>query len=147
MVFPKYCAGIWYLLWYQERWYFLFPKIWSYHLDGKWKMIFLKKAHGNMIFSSGVLKRRSFQKDCTGTCPFFYYLERWYLFSREHDIFSLNGKRKMIFLNKYTEAWHFLCIRASVINVVLVPSTKKKSKKTLTRKNAPKDDWHLRLTF
>ena len=41
-------------------WYFhlLFPKIWSYTLDGKWKMIFLK----NMIFSSNFLKRWSFQR-------------------------------------------------------------------------------------
>ena len=35
-------------------------------LDGKGKMIFLKKIHGNMMFSSNVLKRWSFQKNHTG---------------------------------------------------------------------------------
>ena len=55
-------SGIWSFLYYRERWYFFFPKIWSYPLDGKSKMIFLKKIHKNMIFSSNVLKRWSFQK-------------------------------------------------------------------------------------
>ena len=36
-------TGIWYFLYHQERWYFFSPKIWSYYLGGKWKMIFLKK--------------------------------------------------------------------------------------------------------
>ena len=62
MVFPKNYAGIWSFLHYRERWYFFFPKIWSYNLPGKWKMIFLKKIHGNMIFPSNFLKRWSFQK-------------------------------------------------------------------------------------
>ena len=60
--FQKNCAGIWSFLYYQERWYFFFPKICFYPLDGKWKMIFFKKIHGNMIFSSRVPKRWSFQK-------------------------------------------------------------------------------------
>ena len=34
---------VWSFLYYQERWYFFFPKISSYSLDKKWKMIFLKK--------------------------------------------------------------------------------------------------------
>ena len=33
--FQKNCAGIWSFLYYRERWYFFFPKIWSYTLDGK----------------------------------------------------------------------------------------------------------------
>ena len=41
--FQKNCAGTWSFLYYWERWYFIFPKIWSYALDGKWRMIFLKK--------------------------------------------------------------------------------------------------------
>ena len=54
--FQKNCAGIWSLLYYWERWYFFFPKMWSYALGGKWKLIFLKKIHGD-IFSSNFLKR------------------------------------------------------------------------------------------
>ena len=65
--FQKNCAGIWSFLYYREKWYFFFPKIWSYPLSGKWKMIFLKKTHENVIFSSGVLKRWPFQKDRAGT--------------------------------------------------------------------------------
>ena len=32
-------------------------------------------------------ERWSFQKDHTGTWDFLYYLERWYLFLRKHNIF------------------------------------------------------------
>ena len=60
--FQKNCARIWSFLHYWERWYFFFPKIWSYILGGKWKMIFLKKIHGDMIFSLNLLKRWSFQE-------------------------------------------------------------------------------------
>ena len=62
MVFRKNCTGIWSFLYYQERWYLFFQKIWSYSLDTKGKMIFLKKIPANMIFSSSVLKRWSFQE-------------------------------------------------------------------------------------
>ena len=108
-----------FLLYYLERWYFFFPKIWSYSLDGKWKMIFLKKIHGNMIFSSNVLKRWSFQKKSHWTSFFFYYLERWYVFTRKYNIFSLDGKWKMIFLKKYMEIWYFLYICINVTNMIL----------------------------
>ena len=50
----------------------------------------------------------SFQKDHTGTWAFLYYLERWYLFLRKHNIFSLQRKWKMIFLKKYSETQYFL---------------------------------------
>ena len=60
--FQKARAGIWSFWYYWERLCFFFPKIWSYTLDGKWKMIFLKKIHGNMIFSLSPLKRWFFKK-------------------------------------------------------------------------------------
>ena len=63
MIFPKKTrTGIWSFLFYQERWYFSSQKISYYSLGRKWKMIFLKKIHGNMTHSSNVLKRWSFQK-------------------------------------------------------------------------------------
>ena len=85
-------AGIWFLLYYQERWYFFFPKIWSYTLDGKWKMIFLKKntlkydiffkRSEKMVFSKRAAQGHDLSciiwKDC--------------IFSRKHDIFSVGGK-------------------------------------------------------
>ena len=43
MVFAKKRTEIWYFMYYQKRWYFFSPKIWSYSLEGKWKTIFLKK--------------------------------------------------------------------------------------------------------
>ena len=81
-------------------WSSFFPKISSYSLDRKWKIIFLKKVHGNMIFSSNVLKRWSFQKNPTGIWSFLYYLERRYFFFLEIWSYSLDGKWKMIFLKK-----------------------------------------------
>ena len=86
----------------------VFPKIshWTMiFLVLSWKMIFLlpenmilpprqkikddlskkkkkKHTHGNMILSSRVLTRWSFQKNCTGTWSLLYYLERWYFFPK-----------------------------------------------------------------
>ena len=118
--FQKNSTEIWYfLLYYLERWYFFFPKIWSYSLDGKWKMIFLKKIHGNMIFSSNVLKRWSFQKNCTGIWSFLYHEERWHFFFPKIWYFFTDGKWKMIFLKKYMEIWCFLYICINVTNMIL----------------------------
>ena len=112
-------TGIWSFLYYQERWYIFFPKILSYFLEGKWKMIFLKKVHGNMIFSSNVLNRWSFQKNRTGIWTFLlYYLERWYFFFPKIWSYSLDGKWKMIFLKKYMEIWYFLYICINVTNMI-----------------------------
>ena len=56
-------TGIWSFLYCQERWYFIFQKIWSYSLYAKVKMIISqKKIHGNKMFFSNVLKRWYFQK-------------------------------------------------------------------------------------
>ena len=144
--FQKNCAGIWSFLYYRERSCFFFLKIWSYTLDGKWKMIFLKKIHGNMIFSSNFLKRWSFQKGPRRHMIFLVLSGKMVFFSRKHDIFSLGWKWEMTFLKKYMEIWYFLCTRTGVTNVVSRPSAKKKSKMVLSRKNTPKGDWRSRLT-
>ena len=60
--FQKNRTGIWSFLYYEERWYFFFPKIWHFFLDRKGNLISLKNIHGDMMFSSNVLKRWSFQK-------------------------------------------------------------------------------------
>ena len=123
--FQKNRAGIWSFLYYRERWYFFFPKIWSYTLDGKWKMIFLKKIHGNMIFSSNVLKRWSFQKGPRRDMIFLVLPGKMVFFTRKHDIFSLGRKWEMTFLKKNMEIWCFLCTRTGVTNVVPRPPAKK----------------------
>ena len=48
--FKKSCTGIWSFLYYQQRQYFFFPKIWPYSLYRKWKIIFPKNAWKHDIF-------------------------------------------------------------------------------------------------
>ena len=71
---------------------FLFSKNMILPLRRKMKDDLSQNIHENMIFSSKVLKRWSFQKGRAGTWSFLPYLERWYFFSQEHDIFFLGGK-------------------------------------------------------
>ena len=98
---------------------FLFPENMILHL--RRKIIFLKKIHGNMIFSSTFLKRWSFQ-----LINIFLVLSgKTVFFSRKHDIFSLGRKWEMTFLKKYMEIWYFLCTRTGVTNVVSRPTGKK----------------------
>ena len=78
--FQKNCAGIWSFLYYRERWYFFFPKIWSYTLDGKWKMIFLKKYTEIWYFLQAFWKYGLSKRCRTGKWSFLYYMERWYFF-------------------------------------------------------------------
>ena len=126
-------AGIWSFLYYQEKWYFFFPKISSFSLDGKWGTIFLKKVYGDMIFFSNTLKRWSFQKRLRWNMIFLVF------FSGKYDIFSLDGKWKMVFLNKYMEIWYFVNICINVTN--MIKKKKKKSKIIFSRKNTLKGDW------
>ena len=123
--FQKNLAGIWSFLYYRERSCFFFPKIWSYTWDGKWKMIFLKKIHENMMFSLNFLKRWSFQKGAAPGHDLSCIIWKDGIFSRKHDISSLGRKRGMTFLKKYMEIWYFLCTRMGVTNVVSRPSVKK----------------------
>ena len=105
--FQKNRAGIWSFLYYRERSCFFFPKIWSYTLGGKWKMIFPKKIHGNMIFSSSFLKRWSFQKEphqemtflvLSGILVFFFPKTRYFFLGQEvRDDLSQERHENMIF--------------------------------------------------
>ena len=70
---------------------FLFLENMILTLGGKWKMIFFKKIQGNMIFSSGLPKRWSFQKGPRRDM-IFLVLSGKMVFSRKHDIFSLGNK-------------------------------------------------------
>ena len=89
--------------------YIFFPKIWCYPQTKNERGYFSKKIHGNMIFTSNILKIWSFQKGLRRDMKFFYLLERRYFFSRKHGIFPwTKNERGVIFLKKYTETWHFL---------------------------------------
>ena len=85
--FQKSCAGIWSFLYYRERWYFFSPKIWSYTLDGKWKMIFLKKYTEIWYFLQTFWKDGLSKKGRAGTWSFLYYLERWHFFPKNMIFF------------------------------------------------------------
>ena len=119
---------------------FFRPKIWSYSLDRKWKMIFLIKIHGNMTFSSNVLKRWSLQKNRTVLWSFLYYLEIfypriWYFFfgRKMKDDLSQEIHGNMIF-----SAYMYKCYK---YDITLLP---KKSKTVFFRESTLKVDWHSR---
>ena len=91
--FQKNCGGIWSFLYYRQRWYSFFPKIWYYTLDGKWKMIFLKKYTETWYFLQTFWKDCFSKKGIASTWSFLYYLERWYFFL-ENMIFFPGQKVK-----------------------------------------------------
>ena len=96
--FQKNCAGIWSFLYYRKRWYFFFPKIWSYMLDGKWNMIFLKKYTEIWYFLQTFWKYDLSKKCHAGTWSFLYYLERWYFFAENIIFFPWADSERRSFL-------------------------------------------------
>ena len=128
---------------------FLFLENMILTLDRKWKMIFFqKKIQGNMIFSSGLPKRRSFQKkkNRAETWSFLYYLERWYFFPKNTIFFPWPGSQRWP-SSRNTWIYDIFCVQVWVLQTwchTLLP--KKKSKMVLSRKNTPKGDWLSRLT-
>ena len=89
--FQKNCPGIWSFMYYRERWYFFFPKIWSYTLNRKWKVSFFKNTR-KYDFLQAFWKDGLSKKGRAGTWPFLYYLERWHFFSKTN--FFLGQKVK-----------------------------------------------------
>ena len=111
-------------------------------------MIFLKKIHGNMTFSSNFLKRWCFQKRTHRDMVFLVLSGKMVFFSQKHDTFSLGRKLDMIFLKKYMEIWYFRCTSTGVTNVVSRPSAKKNQRWSYPAKIHQKVidvlDWHPR---
>ena len=121
---------------------FFSPKIWSCSLDEKWKVIFLKKIHGNIIFSSNAPKRWSFQKK-----------SRW-----DMIFFVLSGKM----VHFFQKIWYFLFgrkikddlsqeIHGNIFSVYMykcykydVTLLQTKSKMIFSQKITLKSDWHSR---
>ena len=106
---------------YMKIWYFL-QMFWK---DGLFKKIYLEYDITCIIWKGG-------------------------LFPRKNDIFSLDGKWKMILLKKCMAIWYFLYIRIAVSNMISCPSAKKKSKIILQKKSKLHLkvidilDWHSR---
>ena len=148
MVFPKKLRWNMYFLYYRERRYFFFPKIWSYTLDRKLKMIFLKKKKSkNMIFSSNMLKRWSFQKG--PLCDMILLVLSWKMvfFSRKHDNFSIGRKVRNDLSQEIHGNMIFSVYTYGRYKLGTTPLCQKKSKMVLSRKNTPEGDWRSRLTF
>ena len=152
MVFPKksHWNAIFLALW--GKIYLLFPKIWSYTLDGRWKLIFLKKIHRYTTFFANVLKRWPFQKNCTGIWSFLYYQERWYFFFPKIWYYSVDGKWKKIFLKKkYMEICEIFCIFVkngisfSYKYDITLLSKKKTNSDVLLPKNTLEDEFSVSL--
>ena len=115
--FQKNCARIWSFLHYWERWYFFFPKIWSYTLGEKWKMIFLKKNRWkyDIFFESS--EKMVFPRRAPPAHDLSCIIWRDGIFFPENIFFP--------FLRKYMEIWHFLCSRTGATSVPPHTSIKK----------------------
>ena len=143
----KNSTGVWSVLsYFLKRWYFFFPKMWSYSLDGKWKMIFLQKIHGNMIFPLNAPKSRSSKKIVLeyDRSYIIWKAEKMVFFSGKYDTFLLDRKWKMIFLKKYVDIWYFLYICMNVTNMIL-PFRQKKKKKKKSAMILSRKKIHLRV--
>ena len=112
--FQKNRTGTWYFFYYWKRWYFFFSKIWSYTLSGKRKMIFLKKIHGNKIFSTNFLKRWSFQK---GPCRdmIFLVLSGKTIFFPENSIFIAWAECDRRHFSRNTWKYNIFCVQARLL--------------------------------
>ena len=104
--------------------YFL-PKIWSYSLGGKWKIIFLEKNTWKYDIFFRCSEKMVFLKKLHCNMIFLVLSGKMAFFPWKHDIFPVDEKWKMVFLNKYMEIWYFLYIRIDITNMILRPSVKK----------------------
>ena len=126
MVFPKKSWWNMISLVLSGKMIFLFSENMILPLDGKWKMIFVKKNTRKYDIFFKCSEKMVFSKEII-TLGYDLYCIIWKdgIFSRKHDISSLGRKRGMTFLKKYMEIWYFLCTRTGVTNVVSRPTGKK----------------------
>ena len=108
--------------------YFFFVKVWSYTLDGKWKMIFLKKIHESMMFSSNFLKRLSFQKGLHRQMIFLVSSGKIVFFSQKHDIFFLGREWGRPFPGN-TWKYDIFCVHVRVLETWHHTALSKKSQR------------------
>ena len=109
-----------FLLYYLERWYFFFPKIWSYSLDGKWKMMFLKKymeiGYFLQIPQKDSLSKQKIALEYGLSCTIWkdgiFFRKIWYFF--------FGRKMKDNFSKEIHRIGYFLCICINVTNKILL---------------------------
>ena len=110
-----------------------------------------KKKHGNMIFSSNVLKRWSFQKELSWGMTFLVLSGRWYFFPK-NMIFFLERKvrddlSQKIHGNMIFSVCTHGCYKRGTTPLLPPPPLSRKSKMVLSHKNTPKNDLLSRFTF
>ena len=105
MVFPKKLSWNMIFLVLSGKMIFPFPENMILHFRRKMNDDLSYNIHGNMIFSAGPLKRRSFQKGPRRHMIVLVLSEKMVFFSRKHDLFSLGRKWKTVLLRKYMETW------------------------------------------
>ena len=143
--FQKNRAGIWSFLYYGERWYFFFPKIWSCPLDGKWKMIFLKK-YTEIYFLQIFWKDGLFNRDCAGTWSFLHYLESWYFFPENMIFFPREESERWSFSGN-TWKYEIFCVHVRVSQTwrrALLSKKVKDDPAKIHQKVIDALDWHSR---
>ena len=93
-------------------------------IEQEMKDDFSQEIQGNMIFSSNVLKRWSFEKSRTGIWSFLYYLERWYFFP-ESMLFNWT-RNKRWFFSRNTRKYDIFCMYVEALQTrYFAPLTKK----------------------
>ena len=144
-LFQKNSTGVWSILsYFLKRWYFFSPKMWSYSLDGKWKMIFLQKNTWKYDISFKCPEKTVFQKNCSGIWSFLYYLKRW-VFSPENMILFLWTKNERWSFSRNTWAYDIFCIYVWMLQTWYYPSAKKKKKKKKSAMILSRKKIHLRV--
>ena len=107
-------------------------------------MIFLKKIHGNMIFSSNVPRRWSFQKEPHRDMTFLVLSGKMFFFS-ENVFFPWEESERRSF-SRNTQKYEIFCAQVRVLQTLRLAPCQKKSKMILSCKNTPEGDWRSRLT-
>ena len=149
MVFPKKSWWNMIFLVLSGKMIFLFSENMILPLDGKWKMIFVKKNTRKYDIFFKCSEKMVFSKEII-TLGYDLYCIIWKdgIFSQKHDISSLEGKWEASFSKKYMEIWNFMCTRTGVTNVAPCPSVKKNQAWFYTAKIHLKVidvlDWHSR---
>ena len=112
-------------------------------------MVFLKKINGNMIYSSDVPKRWSYQKNCTEIWSFLYHEERWHFFFPKiwYLFYGRKTKDDISRMKDDINAWKYdvFCMLVKMVFLfprnMKLPFCQKKAKMIFSRK------MHLKITF